>query len=127
MLILQLFLNTKVEKGFREREEKVIQELCQYDNFVLATGGGAVLSEQTRELLSSSGVVVYLQASIETILARAKNENSRPLLKSTNKREKVKEILKQRVPLYEEVANHIINTNRHTVNWTTEQILKIIR
>ena len=114
------------EKGFRKREEKVIQELCQHKKIVLATGGGAILSKQIRELLSSSGIVFYLRASIETILNRAKNENSRPLLKSTNKREKIKEILAQRSPLYEEVANHIINTDRHTVNWTAEKILKII-
>ena len=115
------------EEGFRKREEKVVQELCKYKNVVLATGGGAILSKQTRELLSTSGVVFYLQASIDTILNRAKNESSRPLLKSNNKREKIKEILMLRIPLYEEVAHHIINTNRHTVNWTADKILKIIQ
>ena len=69
----------------------------------------------------------YLKASIETILNRTKNENSRPLLNIFNKRETVSNLLEQRTPLYESVAHHTINTDRHTVNWSAEQILKIIQ
>ncbi len=115
------------EKGFREREKKIIHELCQLKNIVLATGGGVVLSKQNRELLSTNGIVFYLKASIETILNRAKKENSRPLLKTVNKRERISELLIQRVPLYEEIASHAINTDRHTVNWAVEEILKKIQ
>ena len=115
------------ENGFREREKKIIYDLCQLKNIVLATGGGVVLIKQNRELLLSSGVVFYLKASIETILNRAKNENSRPLLKTTNKKERISDLLKQRVPLYEEIANYTINTDRHTVNWSVEQILKTMQ
>ena len=115
------------ESGFREREKKIIHDLCQLKNIVLSTGGGVVLIKQNRELLLTSGVVFYLKASIETILNRAKNENSRPLLKTTNKKERISDLLKQRVPLYEEIANHTINTDRHTVNWSVEQILKTMQ
>ena len=115
------------EQGFRKREEKIIYELCQLKNIVLATGGGAILSKQTRELLSSTGIVFYLKASIETILSRAKNEGSRPLLKTSNKRETICKLLEQRAPLYESIANHTIVTDKHTVKWTTEQILKITK
>jgi shikimate kinase len=114
------------ETGFRKREEKIIHELCQLDNIVLATGGGAILSKKTRELLPLTGVVFYLKASVETILKRAKSESSRPLLKTSNKRETISEILKQRTPLYESVAHHTINTDRHTVNWSAVQVLKIL-
>ncbi len=115
------------EKGFRKREEKVIYELCQLNNIVLATGGGAILSKKNRQLLSSAGIVFYLKASIETILSRAKNEGSRPLLKTSNRRETICKLLEQRTPLYESIASHTIITDRHTVKWTTEQILKIIQ
>ena len=115
------------EPGFRNREEKIINDLCKLDNIVLATGGGAILSTKTRGLLAKSGCVFYLKASIETILNRAKNENSRPLLKTANKRKTITELLKQRTPLYESVAHHTINTDRHTVNWSAEQIIKIIQ
>ena len=115
------------EQGFRKREENSIKELCALENIVLATGGGAILSKNTRALLSKSGVVFYLKASIETILSRAKSENSRPLLKTSNKRKTISELLEQRTPLYESVAHHTINTDRHTVNWSADQILKVIQ
>lgn len=115
------------EQGFRKREEKTIEEFCRLKNIVLATGGGAILSMKTRELLTRTGVVFYLKASIETILNRAKNENSRPLLNTFNKRKTVSRLLEQRTPLYESVAQYTINTDRHTVNWSAEQILKIIQ
>ena len=101
-------------------------ELCERENIVLATGGGAVLSKANRELLKSSGIVFHLKASIETIMNRTKHETSRPLLKTSNKRNTVCKLLEQRTPLYESIAHHTIDTNRHTINWSAEQILKKI-
>ncbi len=115
------------EQGFRKREEKTIKELCELENIVLATGGGVILSKNTRGLLSKSGTVFYLKASIETLLNRAKSENSRPLLKTSNKRKTISKLLEKRTPLYESVAHHTINTDRHTVNWSADQILKVIQ
>ena len=51
------------ESGFRDREERVIDELTQRDNIVLATGGGAVLREANRQALFGRGEVVYLPPS----------------------------------------------------------------
>jgi len=114
------------EEGFRTREEKVLYELCELSNIILATGGGAILSQTNRKRLASSGIVFYLKASLETILNRTKHEDSRPLLNSPNKSKTIKDLLSQRSPLYESIADHIIKTDRHTVNWSAEQILKII-
>lgn len=115
------------EKGFREREENILKELCKLKPIVLATGGGSILSIDTQKLLTSSGIVFYLKASIESILNRSKNETSRPLLNTANKRETINNILKQRTPLYKSVAHHTINTDRHTVNWSADQIIKVIQ
>ncbi len=115
------------EQGFREREENIIKELCTLNSIVLATGGGAILSNTTRNLLSEAGIIFYLKASIDSILNRSKNEASRPLLNTPNKREKIIDILEKRTPLYESIAHHVINTDRHTVNWTADQITKVIR
>ena len=114
------------ENGFREREEKMLIELCARKNIVLATGGGAVLSKANRDLLKSSGIVFYLKATLETIMNRTKHETSRPLLKTPNKRDTISKLLEQRTPLYESTAHHTIDTNSHTVNWSAEQILKKI-
>ncbi len=51
------------ESGFRERESKAIDELTELKNVVVATGGGAVLSEQNRQCLKSRGQLIYLSAS----------------------------------------------------------------
>ena len=114
------------ESGFRQREEKVIHELCQLKNIVLATGGGAVLSETTRNLFSLTGVVFYLKASIDTLLDRTQNDINRPLLNVSDKLQTFTNLLKEREPLYQEVADYIITTDRHTTNWAVNQILKCI-
>lgn len=114
------------EDGFRSREEKVIKELCQLKSIVLATGGGAILSENTRKLLSSSGTVFYLQATVESLMSRTRGDTNRPLLKTANKSQTLSTLLEQREPLYLKVADYVITTDRHTLNWTVNQILKII-
>lgn len=114
------------ESGFRMREEKVIDELCLLEDIVLATGGGAVLSEKTRELLSTRGTVFYLKASVDTLVNRTQGDTNRPLLNALNKQQTITALLQQREPLYQEIADHIIITDRHTTNWTVNQILKRI-
>jgi len=115
------------EKGFRDREEKIIKDLCNMESIVLATGGGAILSKKTRELLISTGTVFYLKASIDTLLKRAKSESSRPLLNTSDKRKTISNLLEQRTPLYEQTRHYTIDTDRHTVNWSADQILKILQ
>ena len=61
------------EAGFRERESRVIEELTLRDGIVLATGGGAILRPENREMLSSRGTVIYLRASLEQQVARTKH------------------------------------------------------
>ena len=115
------------ESGFRTREEKSIKELCQLENIVLATGGGAILSKKNRNLLVTSGVIFYLKATADTLFSRTKSGINRPLLKSSNKLQTITDLLKEREPLYEEIANHIIDTDQHTTNWAMNQILKQLK
>lgn len=115
------------ESGFRTREEKAIKELCHLENIVLATGGGAILSKNNKNLLVTCGVIFYLKASADTLFSRTKNDLNRPLLKSTNRLQKILDLLKEREPLYEEIADHIIDTDHHTTNWAVNQILKQLK
>lgn len=62
------------EEGFRDREEKIINELTEKQGIVLATGGGSVKSRETRNRLSARGVVVYLETTIEKQLARTQRD-----------------------------------------------------
>src|SRR5512138_809610 len=69
------------EPGFRRREHQALVELCAREPMVLATGGGAILDPANRELLKQSGVVVFLQTSVQQQLQRVGNGRGRPLLK----------------------------------------------
>lgn len=114
------------ESGFRLREEKIISELCQLEKIVLATGGGAILSEKTRKLLPEKGIVFYLRAGVYTLINRTQGDTNRPLLNTPNKHHTIAAILQLRQPLYEKIAHHIITTDHHTINWTANQIMKYI-
>jgi shikimate kinase len=72
---------------------------------VLATGGGAVLREENRELLRERGLVIYLQASVDEIARRTANDRTRPLLQAADPRARIVEILHQRDPLYLQTAH----------------------
>lgn len=98
------------EEGFRDREQKMIQQLTQMRGIVLATGGGAVLREENRRLLKENGFIVYLQCSVERILERTRRDTQRPLLRTDNPRERIQNLFVQREPLYLECADFKIDT-----------------
>jgi shikimate kinase len=100
------------EAGFRNREATVIEELSQGRDLVLATGGGAVLLAGNRQALKSRGTVVYLQADLETLVERTRRDRNRPLLQTDNPRGKIEELLRQREPIYRELADIIIDTGQ---------------
>ena len=98
------------EAGFRLREQKLLDELTQLDEVILATGGGAVLNPQTRQALATRGFTVYLHAEPEELIARTRNDTHRPLLQAPDRAERLRAIVAERHPLYEEVAHCSIDT-----------------
>ena len=72
------------EEGFRDREQKMLQQLTQLKGIVMATGGGAVIRDQNRPLLKEHGYMDYLQCSVERILERTRRATERPLLNAHN-------------------------------------------
>ena len=112
------------EEGFRKRESKVLKELCNKSNIVLATGGGAVLLEENRSIIQKAGSVIYLSSSIDQILRRTAKSKTRPLLEnSANRRKTISNIIDSRDPLYREVATIIINTNSKKLKKLIQEIL----
>lgn len=98
------------EAGFRDREARVIAELCTKNNIVLGTGGGAVLREASREVLAKSGFVVYLSSTPERLLARTRYDKSRPLLQTSDPLGTLQKLHQQRHPIYQSVAHVEIKT-----------------
>jgi len=103
------------EQSFRDREEAVIAELARLSNIVLATGGGAILRENNRQALCSSGIIVYLRGSVEDLWRRTRKDKNRPLLLTDNPRQKLEEIYSVRDPIYSSLADIIIETGNPSV------------
>lgn len=111
------------EESFRKREETALLKSVEKENLVISTGGGIVLSSKNRELISNSGLVVYLETSIQSQLERTINDKSRPLLNSKNKEKTLKDISKIRNPLYLEIADITIKAKERSHNKVIEEIL----
>ena len=101
------------ETGFRKREEKLVAVITQKKNIVLATGGGAIESENNRRYLANNGFVIYLETSIEDQVLRAKPNRKRPLLQNVEPKKKLQELMQKRKSLYESIADTIVKTEGH--------------
>jgi 3-dehydroquinate synthase len=111
------------EASFRKREADVIRELTAQDGLVLATGGGAVLDPESRAYLAARGTVIYLRASVGSILQRTSHDKNRPLLQTPDPRKKLEELTALREPLYREIADLVIDTGRPNVQSMVQTIL----
>jgi shikimate kinase len=103
------------ESGFRDREEAIIGELVVSTDIVLATGGGAVTRAASRACLKENGTVIYLHARPETLWMRVRHARHRPMLHAADPRARLAELYSQRDPLYREVADHVIESDRDAV------------
>ena len=120
---IPLIFEIEGEASFRQREADVIRDLTAQEGIVLATGGGAVLDEQSRHLLKTRGIVIYLNASINHILQRTSHDKNRPLLQTADPKARIEELARQRGPLYQEVAHITLETGRPNVQSVVQTIL----
>jgi shikimate kinase len=104
------------EAGFRQRESGIIQDLVKRNNIVLATGGGAVLSEKSRLAMNENGIVIYLKSTVHDLWLRTRHDRNRPLLQTADPHAKLKELYEVRNPLYTEVADLVIPTGKQSVH-----------
>ena len=110
------------EEGFRLRETAVLADLLQGEPMVIATGGGIVMREENRRLLKGDGVVVYLTASINQLVERTYKDKKRPLLQVDDPEAKIRELIALRDPLYSEVADLVVQTDRRSPKVVAQEI-----
>lgn len=115
------------EEGFRKRETKIIDELTQRQNIVLATGGGAILNPFNRTILAQRGLVIYLQASIEQLVQRTSANRNRPLLQEKDPHLILTKLLEQREVLYQEIADLTINTDSSNIIQIANDIISELK
>ncbi|MDB5762817.1 MAG: aroB [Herminiimonas sp.] len=120
---IPLIFEIEGEESFRQREAEVIRDLTAQQDIVLATGGGAILNSDSRAYLKSRGTVIYLRASVNSILQRTSHDKNRPLLQTADPRKCIEDLSRQREPFYREVAHITIDTGRPNVQWLMQTIL----
>lgn len=122
-----LIFDIEGEAGFRRRETALLDECSQYRGMVLATGGGAVLAPENREVLKNRGIVVYLRAGVDELFRRVARDRTRPMLKASDPRQRIADLLAQREPLYEEVADVTLDTGAVPVAQVVRNLLPYLK
>jgi shikimate kinase len=118
--------NDEGEARFRERETMELRELIDSQGIVLATGGGAVLREENREILRRIGLVVWLHSDPETLFERANRNRKRPLLDVENPRGTFNALLESRLQVYEAAADRKVDATGLSHDQTVEALLSAI-
>lgn len=114
------------EDGFRKREIRVIDELTQKNNIVLATGGGVIMSPENRAVLAARGTVIYLKTSLEQQYERTKRDTKRPLLQTEDLESRLVELRDERQPHYEDLSDVSFETDKLTVKAVSNNIIKYL-
>ena len=113
------------EEGFRKREARIINELTQGQGIVLSTGGGSILSKENRNVLSARGIVIYLETTVDKQFERTQRDKKRPL-QTEDPRQTLEELAKIRNPLYEEIADIVLQTDEQSAKVVASNIIDLI-
>ena len=121
--IADIFANPG-EKYFRELESKTIATLADYSNFVISTGGGIILKQENVTTLKSMGPLVLLAVKPAVVIKRLRGDKSRPLINTADSASKIKEILRKRTPIYNSVADLVIDTTNLSIDQVVHEVLE---
>jgi shikimate kinase len=115
------------EEGFRLLEKKALEEIADFENLVIATGGGAPCFFDNMELMNRTGTTIYIAPPTEVLVDRlVKSKNERPLIKGKSREELTRfidENLRKRAPFYEKAS--LIFRDKH--NLEVEDILPFLK
>jgi shikimate kinase len=114
------------EAAFRDGERRVIARLIDGSRKVIATGGGAFVNEQTRQLILDKATAIWLDADIDILVGRVSRRDGRPLLKGKDAREVLMRLAEERGPFYAQAPIRVRSTDSpHDA--TVEAIVEAIR
>lgn len=114
--------------GFRDLESAVALEMSQLDHVIIDTGGGVIERPENMEALRANAVVIWLQASVQTIVSRIYGDTQRPSLTGgASFTDEVAEVLARRTPRYQAAAEYVIDTDHATPGEVAAQIEAIYR
>lgn len=112
---------------FRIEESKIVKEVSLLSGKIISTGGGVVLKQENISALKQNGIIIFLKASPEILFKRIGFDQNRPSLTSDeNPLNELKNVLKQRINLYEKASEISIDTNNLTLNQISEKIKSFV-
>lgn len=120
---IRAFFEQEGEDRFRDVESAVLTDIIESTHGVLATGGGIVLREANRHLLHDKTVCVFLRSTPEELFRRLRHDLKRPLLQVADPLSRLRELQRQREPLYEQAAHFVVQTGRPSVPTLVNMIL----
>lgn len=100
------------EAYFRDGERRVIARLVEEGHGVIATGGGAFCSDETRQLILDNAIAVWLDCDIEILVERTSRKDNRPLLKTGDPRETLRRLAREREQFYSQAPIRIVSSER---------------
>ena len=117
------------EEYFRRLESDIVKELAKEDNLIISTGGGLVLKRENNELLQVNGKIVFLRAALETLIKRLKVSDDRPLLQADSGviADRLAVLLKERMPVYEHVADFIVDVDGRTAEESAAAVIETLK
>ncbi|MDC3079698.1 shikimate kinase [Rhodospirillaceae bacterium] len=113
------------EVEFRKGEERVISRILAGEPCVLATGGGAFMSQATRLLIKKMAVSVWLRVSFEVLTKRLEKRSDRPLLQTADPQQTLKALIKKRYPIYN-YADLIVDAEDDGVDITVSKVVECL-
>jgi len=120
---IRVYFEREGEASFRDVEQQVVAELIARHSGVIATGGGAVLREVTRQTLHGQTTVIYLRSTPEELFRRLRHDMHRPLLQVADPMRKLRDLYAERDPLYRKTAHFVIETGRPSVHTLVNMVL----
>ena len=116
------------EAHFRRLETEIVKELATMNDLVISTGGGLVLKSENNEVLQKNGKIVFLRASLETLARRLRVDGTRPLLQTSTEsiRDRLERLMKERTPIYEHVADFVVDVDEKTPQEIAKEIITMI-
>jgi shikimate kinase len=111
---------------FRDMESEAARELAQLDNTIVDAGGGVIERPENIEVLQANARIIWLKASVETIVSRIQGDTRRPSLTSGKTfTEEVAEVLERRIPLYKRAAQYEIDTDQLTPEQVADKVIEV--
>ena len=119
------------EAGFRDRESAALRVAGAELPSVVSLGGGAILREENRRLITATGFCVWLKIDVDTVLARlthdAATADRRPALTRLSQREEVASMLATREPIYQSVSNVAIDVTGKQVKEIADEVIAALQ